>query len=203
MTEWGHDALAADLMDARHQAGEIAMERVSLVGQLDVVSVRLSWSRPLPTGYEIKVSRTDFLSDIRSEKWRKYLPSVERLYFCVPAGLVAKGEVPAECGLMYRGPERWYSRRRAPVTSMRPERYGTLMTALLFRHYPAWWRTDAVANRDCIVRGAQMGCEVKRLNTSTICGCGNWTFWVYSRNGDEMCEKCLTAPADSSEAVNV
>lgn len=137
---WAHDALAADLMDARHLCGEIAIERLGVRGGvLDVASVRLSWSHPDPTGYECKVSRGDFLADVRAGKYRHYLPDVERLFFCVPRGLVDLGEVPPECGVMLRGANGWHVARRAPRRPLEPLAHARLVTALLFRHYPAPW----------------------------------------------------------------
>lgn len=137
---WGHDSLAADLMDCRHKAGEIAMERLAVGGgQLDVAAMRLSWSRPMLTGYEVKISRADFLSDIRSGKWRHYLPYVERLFFAVPLGMVHLREVPDECGLLHRG-SRWRAAKLAPVQIVTPERRQAFVQSLLFRHYPAVWQ---------------------------------------------------------------
>ncbi|MGD0485213.1 MAG: MmcB family DNA repair protein [Gemmatimonadales bacterium] len=139
-TPWTHDALAADLMDARHLAGEIAMERLAMSGgQLDVAAMRLSWSHPLPTGYEVKISRADFLSDIRSEKWRNYLGWVERLFFAVPKGMVERDEVPKQCGLLWRGAHRWTTRQRAPWLPVEPDALRRFCQALLFRHYAAAW----------------------------------------------------------------
>lgn len=140
MTDWTHDALAADLLDARHLVGEIAMERLSIRGGvLDVAAMRLSWSRPRLTGYEVKISRADFLADVRPGKYRNYLPSLERLYFAVPRGLIDKRECPVECGLLFRGEKGWYSARSAPARPVAPERHAGFVQALLFRHYPAPW----------------------------------------------------------------
>ncbi len=140
MIGWEHDALAADLMDRRHYVGEIAIERLMVRGgQLDVAAMRLSWSRPIPTGYEVKISRADFLSDIRSEKWRNYMCSVSRLYFATPNGLVDAREIPIGCGLIVWGPRGWYVRKRAPITKLTTEQHARFVQALLFRHYPAPW----------------------------------------------------------------
>ena len=55
-----------------------------------------------PTAYEIKVSRSDFLSDIaKPDKRRAYLEVAEALYYVCPEGLIDKKEVPQECGLIY------------------------------------------------------------------------------------------------------
>jgi hypothetical protein len=142
--EWRHDELAADLLDDRHAAAEIAIERLAVRGgQLDVAAMCLSWSRPLITGYEVKISRADFLCEIRSEKWRNYLDCVERLYFAVPNYMVEPSEVPAECGLLYRGTKSWRWHRKAQRRDLSPERKAGFVTALLFRHYPAVWQPHA------------------------------------------------------------
>lgn len=140
MKRWAHDALAADLLDARHLAGEIAIERLALRGGIvDVAAMRLSWSKPRLTAYEVKISRADFLSDIRSGKWRNYLESVERLYFAVPAGMIDAREVPPECGFTVRATNSWYTPRKAPVRAIDPHRHIGFVQSLLFRHYPAVW----------------------------------------------------------------
>jgi hypothetical protein len=140
---WRHDALAADLMDCRHKAGEIAIERLAVRGgQLDVAAMRLSWSQPLITGYEVKISRRDFFCDLRSEKWRNYLDCVERLYFAVPRYMVDQSEVPVECGLLYRG-KTWRAQRVAPRRELTPEGRAGFVMSLLFRHYPAIWQPAA------------------------------------------------------------
>lgn len=55
-----------------------------------------------PTAYEVKVTRSDFLSDMKKEsKWRSYLDIAERLYYVCPKNLIDKKEIPKECGLIY------------------------------------------------------------------------------------------------------
>lgn len=50
---------------------------------------------------EIKVTRSDFLSDIRNpDKQAAWRAMAERHAYCVPAGLVQRHEVPAESGLI-------------------------------------------------------------------------------------------------------
>ena len=50
----------------------------------DLVIIRPSYKRFCVSVFEVKVSRADFLSDIRSEKWRGYLPHCNRFYFALP-----------------------------------------------------------------------------------------------------------------------
>jgi hypothetical protein len=74
---------------------------------MDVCSAKLSWSRPQVRGYEVKVTRADFLADTTNGKYRRYLEWCDLFYFATPAGLVAKDEVPVGCGLVVRGPNGW------------------------------------------------------------------------------------------------
>lgn len=51
--------------------------------------------------FEIKVSRSDFLSEVANpEKRQQAITHSNEFYFVVPAGLVAVDEIPMECGLM-------------------------------------------------------------------------------------------------------
>lgn len=159
MTDWTHDALAADLLDARHLAGDIAIERLAVRGgQLDVAAMRLSWSHPMITGYEVKISRADFFADVRPGKYRGYLGSVERLYFAVPKGLIDAREVPTECGLLFRGKLGWYSRRKPPRRELEPLRHIGFVQSLLFRHYPAAWDGPSRAHAAVIARATTPAC---------------------------------------------
>lgn len=55
-----------------------------------------------PLAYEVKVSRSDFLSDMaKPEKWKAYLDIADALYYICPEGLIDKKEMPKECGLIY------------------------------------------------------------------------------------------------------
>lgn len=64
---------------------------------LDAWAMKKSWANPCATGYEIKVSRSDFARD---EKWRGYLAYCNEFYFVCPAGLLKPEEIPAPAGLM-------------------------------------------------------------------------------------------------------
>lgn len=56
------------------------------------------------TAYEIKVSRSDFLSEIRKPIKRRFALRVSnRFYFVAPSGIVKIDEVPQECGLIEVG----------------------------------------------------------------------------------------------------
>lgn len=66
--------------------------------RLDGWAMKKSWSSPLVMGYEVKVSRSDFLND---KKWMGYLPLCNELYFVCPAGVIKETEVPESAGLIH------------------------------------------------------------------------------------------------------
>jgi len=66
--------------------------------RMDAWVMKKSWASPVVTGYEIKVSRSDFLNDT---KWQNYLPYCNELYFVCPPKLITIEEVPENVGLMY------------------------------------------------------------------------------------------------------
>lgn len=117
MSVWTHDRLAEDL--ALHLGtpwrqvplGSVWLERAQLA---DVVTIKPSYTRFCLHIYEIKVSRSDFLGDIRRDKWRGYLNHCHRLYFATPVGMVEKDEIPEDAGWIVRGPKGWQVRKAAP-----------------------------------------------------------------------------------------
>jgi len=65
---------------------------------MDAWAMKKSWAHPVTYGYEIKVSRSDFLGD---EKWTEYLPYCNRFSFVCPNGLIQKEEIASGIGLIY------------------------------------------------------------------------------------------------------
>lgn len=110
-TKLNHRQLAEDLADARDtplievHCGSPWMQRG--VPRADVVNIRPSYTRFCIDIYEVKTSRSNFLSSINSGKWKKYLPHCHRLYFALPAGIVSRDEVPVPAGLIVRGSKGW------------------------------------------------------------------------------------------------
>lgn len=68
----------------------------------DGLAVTRSYTSPCVTGYEIKISRSDFQRD---NKYHLYLQYCNEFYFVVPAGLLKKDEIPDDMGLIYYYPE--------------------------------------------------------------------------------------------------
>lgn len=71
--------------------------------KLDALAFKKSWANPCITGYEVKVDRNDFLRD---DKWPGYKDYCNRLYFACPHGLIDKGELSDDVGLIYYNPEK-------------------------------------------------------------------------------------------------
>lgn len=69
---------------------------------MDGVAILKSWVKYKIIGFEVKVSRWDFLQDT---KRHSYLNYVHEFYFVVPEWLVSKHEIPEWIGLMYVMPD--------------------------------------------------------------------------------------------------
>ena len=69
---------------------------------LDAVAIKKSWTHPRITGYEIKISRSDFLRD---NKFMTYLPLCHVFYMACPKGLIKREELPADVGLIWYNPD--------------------------------------------------------------------------------------------------
>lgn len=65
--------------------------------RLDAWAMNRSWANPMSTGYEIKVSRSDWLRD---DKINAYADLCNRLYLVAPAGVIEPAEIPPFCGLL-------------------------------------------------------------------------------------------------------
>lgn len=109
-----------DLLAYRH-AGDVFVPECktgssqfdSSCPRLDAWAMKKSWLHPCAIGYEIKVSRNDFLKD---EKWVQYLEFCNQFYFVCPTGLIAVEEVPEQAGLLWvaKTGTRLYTKRKAP-----------------------------------------------------------------------------------------
>ena len=114
---WKHDDLAHDL--AQHLRSDKRMVWTDMQlgpsgsARPDVYTLERSYSRPLPTAYEVKISRSDLRSDTTSGKWQKYLAYAGAVIFAVPDGLCTAADIPTGCGLMVRKAQTWRHVRKA------------------------------------------------------------------------------------------
>lgn len=81
--------------------------------RLDAWAMKRSWANPCAYGYEIKVSRQDFLSD---EKWRTYMELCNQFYFVCTPNIILPEELPPEAGLLWtsKNLKRLYTKKKAP-----------------------------------------------------------------------------------------
>ncbi|AHE56023.1 hypothetical protein [Sphingomonas sanxanigenens] len=114
---WKHDALAEDL--AQHLRSDQRMVWTDMqIGPAgsprpDVYTLEKSYSKPMPTAYECKISRSDLRSDTTSGKWQKYLSFAGAVVFAVPDGLCTAADIPVGCGLIVRKAQTWRHVRKA------------------------------------------------------------------------------------------
>jgi hypothetical protein len=82
-------------------------------GRLDAWAAKKSWAHPCVYGYEVKVSRADFLRD---DKWTYYLDYCNQFHFVCPSKLISVDELPPEAGLMYvsSNASRLITKKKAP-----------------------------------------------------------------------------------------
>jgi len=106
--------------------------------KIDALAMTLSWTNFAIIGYEIKVSRGDFLRD---EKWRAYLPMCHQLYFIAPKGVLDPSEVGENCGVMVVGDNgRIRTLRKAPHRDI--ELPTNMLLHLMFKHIGEYERCD-------------------------------------------------------------
>ena len=83
--------------------------------RLDAWAMNRSWANACSFGYEIKVSRADFVQD---NKWPAYLKLCNQFYFVAPPNLIDPAELSPDCGLLVvagEGPgTRLLTKKKAP-----------------------------------------------------------------------------------------
>ena len=83
------------------------------VSQADVITVNPSYNKLNLDIYEVKVSRADFLGEIKKKKYENSLPHCNRFYFALLAGIAKPEEIPEGLGLIVRGENGWSTVKRA------------------------------------------------------------------------------------------
>ena len=127
MVRLTHKELAEDLADyldtifTEVSLGSVWLSRVKKsrnikslpVQRADVIVVKPSYNKFRLTIYEVKATRSDFLSDIRTGKWKGYLDHCHRFYFAIQEGIASKNEIPKQAGLLVRDKKGWTVLKRA------------------------------------------------------------------------------------------
>lgn len=113
--------LAAHLCGQGYRAW-VELRRVGVVsygdaGRIDVLALT-PWSGRTKfemIAFEVKVSRSDLLSDLTKGKWRRYAAEygIPRVAFACAEGIATAGDMPADAGLwVYEGGQ--WKRKKAP-----------------------------------------------------------------------------------------
>lgn len=114
-----HDALAHHLAEHLAKGSRRVWENLPAGpnGSIrpDVYTIEKSFAAPNPITYEVKVSRSDFLSDIKKGKWQGYLAFSYGVVFAAPKGLIKRTEVPEQCGLVQFNGEFWTTSKRPTI----------------------------------------------------------------------------------------
>ena len=105
--------------------------------RMDAVAIPLSWAHYNIQGYEVKVSRSDFLND---QKWMAYLPMCNQLYWVCAADVCDISEIPEPCGLITCNGKSLKTVKKAPYREIDPpvEMYKYLM----FSYIGPYWQRD-------------------------------------------------------------
>lgn len=98
--------------------------------RLDAWAMARSWKHPAFVGYEIKVSRADF---IRDDKWTAYGDGCSHLYLVTPWGMVDPSEVPAVAGMLWvtKTGARCVTKKKAPRREPDPSALRDVMMYVL------------------------------------------------------------------------
>ena len=85
--------------------------------KLDAWAMSRSWTNPITFGYEIKVSRSDFLGD---NKWPQYLKYCSQFYFVAPSGVIKPDELPKRVGLVVptKNGTKLLTKKKAPIRNV-------------------------------------------------------------------------------------
>ncbi|MDR1076083.1 MAG: hypothetical protein LBL59_07285 [Xanthomonadaceae bacterium] len=121
-----HDQLAADL--AAYLAGYSTPMAIWTDMQLgpsgsarpDVYTIEKTYTALRARAFEVKISRSDFLSDVTKGKYLRYLQYAGSVTFATPAGLISKEEVPKGCGLITRSPKGVWRFQKKPTMNATP-----------------------------------------------------------------------------------
>lgn len=110
--------------------------------KLDGWAMKHSWANPLTIGYEVKVSRADFLGD---DKWHLYRQYCDEFYFVAPPGIITPEELPEGVGLMLvsKNGRRLYTKRKAHRVEAKAEQLADVYKYLLmYRGSPERTKLD-------------------------------------------------------------
>lgn len=116
MDNLNHDELAHSL--ALHLRADSRMVWENIVSgpagsvRPDVFTMEKSFANPNPISYEVKISTSDFRSDVTKAKWKAYLDFSYGVVFAAPKGLLSRKDIPDGCGLIQYNGTIWHTVKR-------------------------------------------------------------------------------------------
>lgn len=123
------------LVGRRHE-GDIFVEELCCFDEESRRTLRMDgWAMKrgnnLVTGYEVKVSRQDFLHD---DKWQLYLKLCNEFYFVCPWGLIKEDELDVNVGLLWvsNGGNRLYLKKPSVRRETNKEYLQKLLLSILW-----------------------------------------------------------------------
>lgn len=121
---WKHDDLMRDLAGYLMAPDRMVWMDMQLgpsgSPRPDVYTIEKSYSKPAPSAFEIKISRSDLRSDTTSGKWQNYLQFAGAVTFAVPDGLCTPADIPEGCGLIVRKEQVWRYARKPVRRAVEP-----------------------------------------------------------------------------------
>lgn len=140
----------------------------SSVQRADVIVIRPSYTNFCLDIYEVKVSRSDFLKDVRSGKYKGYLPMCHRLYFAVIKGLVDKREIPDDVGLIQYNIEKKSWSTIKPATQRDVEIPEQVLLSCLFKRSNILHTVNRSVKTSDQIRLKAMGKRVEEIQWDNI-----------------------------------
>lgn len=149
-----HELLVERVAREMTRAGRIAWRALSLrakvgeawaVAMPDVFSIRHTSVEAYlePVVHEVKVNRSDLLSDLRSPTKRAaYLQLSSECWYVIRAGIAEPGEIPPECGVLVASDDALDVARPAPKRPMRMP-FGLWMALARATPLEGWRLEDA------------------------------------------------------------
>lgn len=141
--------------------------------RLDGWAMQKSWTRPTTYGYEVKVSRNDFLRD---DKWQNYLDLCSDFYFVCPWGLIQPEEIAHPAGLLWvakTGTRLWEKKKAARREVQIPEtlwRYVVMRldTGVPYKTSREQWREWLDAKSEDIKYGHRCGRRLREVISQKV-----------------------------------
>lgn len=134
----------------------------------------LSLSHSLPThlsttGYEIKLSHSDFISD---NKWEEYLPFCSRFFFVCPVNIIHKKEIPSVVGLIHIREDGIIRKiKPCPSKPIEFDKLAEFFFTLLIHHTnnsPSIQRLQRIFEMCVLMAGRKAGENLSKIVNATI-----------------------------------